>query len=155
MGTSKKGDFNSGADDARAIRQEMVAHLRARKLTMTEIVRALAAMDPPIICSEMTVHGDIARLRQQWAARAEMASKDWVAEELADLEELEAAAWKQKKLDTVLRIKERKAKLLGLDKIQATKALNIDMANLTDDQLKRIAAGEDILDVLASSASIS
>ena len=54
-------------------------------------------------------------------------------------------------LSGVERCIERRCKLLGLDAPEKSTNVNIDMASLTVDQLERIAAGEDVMKVLASS----
>jgi hypothetical protein len=48
-----------------------------------------------------------------------------------------------------LRIMERRAKLLGLDRTVVSGVLDIDMTALTDEQLQRLADGEDPVAVLA------
>ena len=55
-------------------------------------------------------------------------------------------------IDRVLRIMDRRAKLLGLDTPQQLNALirNINLAQLTDEQLARITEGEDLLYVIAN-----
>ena len=50
--------------------------------------------------------------------------------------------------DRILRIMERRARLLGLD--APTKQLDIDLSSLTTEQLERIARGEDVIHVLAT-----
>jgi hypothetical protein len=54
-------------------------------------------------------------------------------------------------VDRVVRIMERRAKLLGLDRTVVSGMLDIDMTTLTDDQLQRLVDGEDPLAVLAGS----
>lgn len=54
-------------------------------------------------------------------------------------------------IDRALKIMERRAKLLGLDRPTVSPTLNIDYASLTDVQLDRLVNGEDIVAVLAGS----
>jgi len=56
-------------------------------------------------------------------------------------------------MDRMLRIMERRARLLGLDKPTKVQNLDIDLSKLTDEQLLRIAAGEDPTNVLADTRS--
>jgi len=46
-----------------------------------------------------------------------------------------------------LAVSKERRRLLGLDKIQAQTVVNVDVSQLTDDQLARIASGEDPLAV--------
>ena len=62
-----------------------------------------------------TINNDIKEIKKDWRERAAQDYDGWVAQELAGLDELEAEAWNLKKLDIVIRCKERRAKLLGLD----------------------------------------
>lgn len=62
-----------------------------------------------------TINGDIADLRQEWQARAARNVNEWIAEELAKLDALEAIAWNNKDLRTVLACMKRRADLRGLD----------------------------------------
>jgi len=52
-------------------------------------------------------------------------------------------------VDRALRISESRRKLLGLDATTKNTNLNIDLNELTDEQLERIASGEDPAHVLA------
>lgn len=45
---------------------------------------------------------------------------------------------------------DRRCKLLGLDAPVKQQSHNVDLNTLTDDQLRRLATGEDILEILAS-----
>lgn len=107
---------NMPAKDMIAIRREAVAFLRARRKTQREIREALKNMTPPIEVSIGTVNRDLKLLRESWEKRANDKIGSWVASELADMDELEKQAWKEKRYDLVLKIKDRRAKLLGLDK---------------------------------------
>ena len=136
-----------------ARRREIVAHLRARKLTQRDIVEELSRLDPPIETSVMTVNRDLKYLRKQWAEKAARSTSEWLIDEIHDLEEIEAAAWERGKYQIVLSAKERKAKLLGLDKPTSNRSLNIDLNTLSNDQLERLAAGEDLIYVLTTTAT--
>lgn len=74
--------------------------------------------------------------------------------ELERLDALLAELWKKKEkllyIDRILRLMERKAKLLGLDAPQRTEARNIDLDKLTNEQLEKLANGEDIYAILTN-----
>lgn len=76
--------------------------------------------------------------------------------ELDRLDAIMLALWQparqgnQGAVDRILRIMERRSKLLGLDAPAKQHNLNVDLSNLTDEQLQRIAAGEDPASVLAA-----
>ena len=78
--------------------------------------------------------------------------------EVERLDALLLALWPNAKrgdygaIDRVLKIMERRAKLLGLDMVAANTVqnLNIDMSTLAMGQVERIAHGEDPISVLAT-----
>ena len=103
-------------------RREMVARLRARRLTVRGIREAIVeAVDTtsgeklfrPV--TFQTIHNDLVIIRAEMDARSIDSMESWRSQELADIEEVEAAAWREKRLDLVLKAKERKHKMLGLD----------------------------------------
>jgi hypothetical protein len=53
-------------------------------------------------------------------------------------------------MDRALSISKRRAELLGLDVFKPVAVLNIDMGSLTEEQLERIAGGEDPMIVLGA-----
>lgn len=109
-------DDNLPSDDMMTLRREAVAALRARHLTQRQIVESLRKLTPPIEASLATINRDLRYLRDGWKKKAAESIEDWIADELADLDELERVAWREKRYELVLKIKERKAKLLGMDK---------------------------------------
>lgn len=139
----------SAKRDAATYRREVIASMRARRMSENEIHRALAKLEPPIICSIGTVNRDIKRIREEWRERTGDSVQVWLAAELATLHELERAAWEAGKLDIVIRCLERRARMLGLDKPADARTMNIDLSSLSTEQLQRLAAGEDLLKVLA------
>ena len=102
-------------------RRELVASLRARRLTVRAIREAIvgmkdatgAPMFKPVTFG--AIQNDLMLIRADMNARAIESMESWRAQELADIEEVEAAAWREKRLDLVLKAKERKHKILGLD----------------------------------------
>ena len=61
-----------------------------------------------------TINNDLRVIRETWRERAQADYADWVAEELARIEEVEAAAWKRDDMELVLKCSDRRCKLLGL-----------------------------------------
>jgi hypothetical protein len=127
-------------------RMTQVAVCVAAKMTQRQIVEALA--NNGIVNPETnepyslgTINSDIKALKKEWKARRSIETDEWVAEEIASLDELERKAWTGKDYDLVLRIKTRRAKMLGLD-AAVTQNINVDLTKLSDDQLKRIAEGK-------------
>ena len=76
-----------------------------------------------------TINGDIAALRRDWQLRAARNVNEWIAEELAKLDALEAVAWSEKDLRTVLASMKRRADLRGLD---APKRLEIGWRGIAE-----------------------
>jgi len=63
-----------------------------------------------------TINNDLRAIREGWEERAELDYGQWVAEELARIDEVETEAWKRQDLELVLKCSDRRRKLLGLDK---------------------------------------
>jgi len=135
-------------------RQELVATLLARKLTVREIHRALAGDGFTI--SERTVWGDIAAVRQIWKERIAAPIEERRAQEWAELEEMERTcakgltdcdkgdhASKARYLAERRQIKARKAALLGLDAPALVKhAGEIEVRGGLSDAERRALAAE-------------
>jgi len=111
---------NNSNDPLIDIRREQVARFLARKMTQRQIVAGLVAKDifnPETgeAYSLTTVNADVKALRKEYRSRANQKVSEWIAEELADLDQLEFSAWADRNLELVLKVKTRRAKLLGLD----------------------------------------
>lgn len=95
-----------------AARRRLVASLLAKRVPQIDIAKTLGV-------SQATITTDVKAIRREWqeAARADM--EIVVARELAELEDMDSdAALMQSEgswFDRRLRVKERKAKMLGLD----------------------------------------
>ncbi|MCB0057541.1 MAG: hypothetical protein KDE45_10960 [Caldilineaceae bacterium] len=76
-----------------------------------------------------TINGDIAALRRDWQLRAARSVNEWIGDELAKLDALEAVAWSEKDLRTVLACMQRRAALRGLD---APKRLEIGWRGIAE-----------------------
>jgi transposase len=131
------------------LRRELVSRLRAQKLTVREITKRLEEGTPPMAVSMATVSRDLKILRREWVKRSHESAEFWISEELSDLEQVEREAWNQGDLDVVLRCKKRRAELLGLDKQADSRQLHVDLSKMSNEQLTRLAAGEDLLSVLS------
>lgn len=110
-------------------RREAVAELAARRVSVRTIAKKLA--DRGIVnprskqpWSHGIIHADLQRLEAEWREKAELATEDLKSRELAELDEISRACWqdyvRSKKgkafvLRTLVRVQERRAKLLGLD----------------------------------------
>lgn len=68
--------------------------------------------------SRGTVGNDLLAIKEEWKKRASESFDAHVAEMMASLDEIEAAAWASQNLDALLRSHDRRAKLLGLDRPQ-------------------------------------
>jgi len=114
--------------DVIAMRREAVAAMRARGLSLRQIRENLKKLDPPIEVSHGTISRDVQIIRAEWKQKATESIDEWIASELADLDELEKQAWREKRYDLILKIKDRRAKLLGLDKPMRTELTGADGA---------------------------
>lgn len=135
-------------------RQELVATLLARKLTVREIRRALAGHGFTV--SERTIWGDVAAVRQIWKERCATALDDLRAQEWAELEEMERTcaqemascdkgdhASKARYLAERRQIKARKAALRGLDApVEVKHGGEIDVRGGLSDAERRALAAE-------------
>lgn len=98
-----------------AERRKKVSELYLRHQTQESIARVLGVSQP-------TVSLDIAALREQWKAAGLMNTDEVKVREVAELDEMEAEAaveFSKRKnwewFDRRIKVKERRAKLLGLD----------------------------------------
>ncbi len=106
---------------------------------------------------QSTISRDIKALTQQWHREAVADIMSVKAREAAELDAMERDCAEQFRTTKDPRwiterrqIKERRAKLLGLDAQKAATNIQIPWDVLTDEQLERIAAGEDPLLVVRS-----
>lgn len=126
-------------------RRRKVAQLYLRRQTQAEIARVLNV-------SQQTISDDIAELRKQWAAENVENLDQVKVREAAELDEMEAEAaveFSKRKnwewFDRRLKVKERRARLLGLDAPTKTDA-NVNIGKLSDEELvattKALLAGD-------------
>lgn len=120
--------------------------------------------------SGATISRDLGFIREQTLEATKQERLEWLARELSKLDMDEADLRYELRgrdnpdmrpklrerlqiRDRILRIQERRAKLLGLDSPSQLRNLNVDLAALSDEQLRRIARGEDVLSVLTDSGA--
>jgi DNA-binding Lrp family transcriptional regulator len=111
-------------------RRVRVAELWARRITQREMARVLGVSEP-------TISRDVAALTAEWRKEAQAYLDDVKAHELADLDSMErdvAVEYTQthnlRLIDVRLRIKDRRARLLGLDaptRVDATISDDVDI----------------------------
>ena len=152
----------ANGSDLTEYRRRLIARLLIRKpnITRRELHASLATPDemgnPRFINKKTgkpyslgTIQADIDWLKADWRNRAGQDYDDWVAGELAKLDELEAAAWQEKEYIVVLRCMERRAKLKGLDAPTRQEisgegggpieTKNVSISKLSDDELNTLA----------------
>ena len=115
-------------------RQKKVSQLYLRHQTQTEIARVLGV-------DQTTVSADIAAIRARWKEEGIFNFDEVKQREAAELDEMEAEAavefGKRKNwewFDRRLKVKERRAKLLGLDAPTKTDS-NVNFRELSDAEL--------------------
>lgn len=103
-------------------RRKLVASLLTRKIDQIDIAAQIKKAHPDWDVSQPTISRDIKWLKQQWLEDSKQSVEDWKATELAELDEMErdcALQFSSKKSPEWIRVrlslKERRAKLLGLD----------------------------------------
>lgn len=138
------------------LRRERVAAMLCRKMTQRQIVAGLTElgiMNPETnapYCLK-TVHDDIKAIKREWRKLRDISADKWMEEELASLDNLEQSAWGAKDLALVLKIRESRRKLIGLDapsKQEHTgkdgepikQEVSIDITGLSTGQLEALAA---------------
>ena len=134
-------------------RRRKVASLYLRRVNETDIAERLKV-------SQATVSRDVKWLMQQWREAAVADIAEARGRELAELDEMEHDAALQfvttkspQWFTARLECKKRRAKMLNLDVPPTARQIEIDVRTLTDEQLDRIAAGEDPLAVLAGTGN--
>jgi hypothetical protein len=99
--------------------------------------------------NHVTVYKDVQASIKQFLDEAREHHTQIMAIEAARLDDLQRVMWEQaamgdrRAIETVLKIMERRAKLLGLDTPVATKQVNVtltpdELATMSDDELRRM-----------------
>ena len=130
-------------------RREMVGRLRARQLTLREIVVELAKDEefrnqrtgkPFSLC---TVHGDIAWCKEQWREHAIKSIDEHKARILNELEALKRKGWDEKDYTIVMKAIEKECQILGIN--APTKVDATGMQPMTYVQLMLMAEGQSLI----------
>lgn len=127
---------------ARAERAARAFALRKAGLSYRDIGAELGV-------SHVVVYKDVQATIKQFLDEAREHHTQIMAIEAARLDDLQRVMWEQaamgdrRAVDTVLKIMERRAKLLGLDTPVATKAVNVtltpdELSQMSDDELQRL-----------------
>lgn len=153
-----------------AIRRAFVLDLRKTGMTYRKIVEQVVAEFPPEDLPKeydsRQAWKDVMReLRRLNEERTESATEVRRLE-LERLDALTLGLWEravggddkeadEKAVDRILKIMHRRAAFQGLDATKAVHNLNLDLSQLTDEQLERISSGENPASVLAASTPSS
>lgn len=142
---------------ARTIRRERVARLRLRHLSLDEIARALSEGDQMLAnpatgraWGRMTFYRDLVALDQEARANAARDTEKHRAELLAENVEGRRAAWTKTDVRAVFTGIAQAARLTGAFRAEKLAQFQIDYGKLTNEQLERLAAGEDVFRVITS-----
>lgn len=119
--------------------------------------------------SQQQISYDLAKLHKRWTAASLLEVQKFKARELARIDHLERVYWEswedstkiinesgkflgdKRFLDGVQWCIAKRCEILGLN--AASKSLNVDMSALSDSQVERLAAGEDLISVIADSST--
>lgn len=100
-------------------RRRIVATHWVRGFTLGEIANAVAEAgivnrngDP---FSRATIHSDVEAIRDEWRAQRKEDIDEWVAHELAVLNQIEREAWRSGDIRAVLSASSARRQMLGLD----------------------------------------
>lgn len=127
-----------------AERRKIVASLLTRRIDQTDIAAMIKKQHPNWDVSQPTISRDIKWLKAQWLEDSKQSVDEFKARELAELDEIERdcalqfGADKKRKVEwirTRLSVKERRAKLLGLD---APTKSQVSIEKMTDDELIKL-----------------
>ena len=150
-----RGD-SKGARERAAVRRGEALELRMSGLRYRQIAAQLGV-------SAQQIHRDVTKALLEVAALSEEDAEAVRELETQRLDTLLTAHWDEaiggdrKATECVLRILTRRAKMLGIDTAASVRNLNLDLDlnQLTDEQLERIVDGEDPARVLAATAPSS
>jgi hypothetical protein len=129
-----------------------VARLHRRERVIANL---LAGLDYREIAEHLkislgTVANDVSALLKEWQAANVKTFDDWQRLQLKRTDRMINAIWKKVEdgdllaIDRALAIMEKQMKLLGYEKMAAFMALNIDVENLPDDLIDKLARGEQV-----------
>lgn len=149
---------NGTIRDATMSRSSAKDEIAARRSTVAQLVIAhhsLRSIADDLGVNKSTIHRDIEALRIEWQKQRLAAMDQAAAEDLQRLSAIERTLWPfvqrgdLQALDRLLKVMERKAKLLGLDAPDR-------IEHLLKSEAEKVAAelGLDVTEVLASAEAI-
>lgn len=152
-GKRKPPMTNKPSDKAKRLERRMaVAELLLAEKSYQRIADELD-------CAKSTVARDVNWLLEQWQDEAIQDVRKAAILELRRIGQIQERLHVKfmedgdlTSLDRWIKLHERRAKILGLDR-PVDLVVNINMADLDDDQIKRLAAGEDVLSVIRRGSS--
>jgi len=155
-GYGKNGNGNGVLEKRRRLISSML--IRRPNITRRELMDEIGKMILNPATGEPfslgTIQNDIDALKEGWRERAAEDAAAWIAEQLATIDQLQGDAWSQRDYGVVLRCIQERAKLKGLypaEKREISSLVkSLDLSALTDEQLNRLASGEDVLSVLTT-----
>jgi DNA-binding NarL/FixJ family response regulator len=129
----------------KAQRTERIAsafELRKTGMSLREIAQRLSV-------SHETIRKDINEIAKQYFEEARESHREIVAMDLLRLDEMTFGVWDKarsgdtKAIEAVLKIMERRAKMLGMDAQQTTKSVQLNVtpeqiSEMTDDELQQL-----------------
>lgn len=130
------GKVPQAKTDSVIARRQQVADLRVQQLTLAEIAERLDV-------SVTTVHFDMKAVREMWIERATADHSEMVAEQIAKLDALErtlmpdALKGDLKVVEQILKIIDRRSKILGLDQPQRHEVQMVSI-DLIDAEIRRL-----------------
>lgn len=139
-GNNRNSKKNTALKDIELMRQERVASLRARKMSMREIQAQLADPNSKAYMENpdtgkpydlATIQRDLARIRKRADHNAQRDVSKWLADQLDEIHEAKRSAWASRDLQVLARFIELEAKLTGT-------LQNKLMHKLDDDQFEKL-----------------
>lgn len=135
-------------------RREIVARLRLRGQSIREICSSLLKLPAkeggPIYGEDgksqvgtTTIHRDLKVLEREWRQRAAEAIDERKARQLAEVDEAKRKAWSDGDLQALARFIKLESDIFGTNAPAKLDQFVVDMTRATDEQLTRLAAGED------------
>lgn len=113
---------NSSDRDIQILRQERVASLRARGMSLREIHAQLADPNSKAYVEnpdtkkpfdQATIQRDLQRIRKRALDNAQKSTLDYLARQLTEIEEAKRSAWAARDLHVLARLLELEARLTG------------------------------------------
>jgi len=140
-GTSNSNK-NTAARDIQVLRQERVASLRARGMSLREIHAQLADPNSKAYVEnpdtgqpfdQATIYRDLQRIRKRALDNAQQSTLQYLADQLTEIGEAKRSAWAARDLHVLARLLELEARLTGTLQNKLTHKVDDDqLAKLSD-----------------------